>query len=74
MCNDTTTHTYKLTCFACVTFVTVNTDTRVSVHIVGTIPAILTGAADTLVHVYNINSNCGIFFNCVTSYSGYLTW
>ena len=58
LCSKTTS-ICRRTCFTLVTRVAVDTDTRVHVHTVGAIPAILTRAADTLVHVYNIVSNCG---------------
>ena len=42
------------TCFAVVACVTINTDTCVPVHTIGTIPAILTRDAGTVVLVCNI--------------------
>ena len=62
----------RRTCFAVVAGVTINTDTRVPVHIVGTTTTILTRAAVTLVDVCTNTSLCRhniiiITYTCTTS-------
>ena len=60
----------RRTCFAVVAGVTINTDTRVPVHIVATTATILTRAAVTLVDVYTNTRICRhniIVITCTTN-------
>ena len=56
--HQTSSYVNKLTSFALVSGVTINTDARVPVHTVGTIATILTRAAGTLVFIYDMVNNC----------------